>query len=396
MSVTISANVPQPENRSIPSNAHIAVHDVVVMHSVQSQERNKALKECKMEDRNVTNAKGILEWENITNKDDAQSRKNRNRINLLTKLVSTPILDISSLRCACWRGIPQSMRSTIWKLLLGYIPHKLSRRQAILARKRFEYFDLMERYYIAIDKEHRSDQENEALIQIEKDVDRMDTLFQIPHVKTILTRALYIWSLKHTATGYVQGINDLITPFLYIFLNEHVDPLTENDLLRIEADSYWCLDHLMEALQMNYIDNQPGITAMLQQLEYVIRRMNSKLYQHLKRKGVEFFQFAYRWMNCLLMRELSLRQIIRLWDTYLCEGVSASCVFTEFHVFVCAALLLSFEEELMDKEFDEIVIFLQNIKHKTSDWSDREIETVLSQAFVYQQMFGKNNKSLLF
>lgn len=38
---------------------------------------------------------------------------------------------------------------------------------------------------------------------------------------------------------------------------------------------------------------------------------------HLKEQGVEFIQFAFRWMNCLLMRELSVKNIVRMWDTYL-------------------------------------------------------------------------------
>ena len=28
-------------------------------------------------------------------------------------------------------------------------------------------------------------------------------------------------------------------------------------------------------------------------------------------------QFAFRWMNCLLMREISVQNTIRMWDTYL-------------------------------------------------------------------------------
>lgn len=28
-------------------------------------------------------------------------------------------------------------------------------------------------------------------------------------------------------------------------------------------------------------------------------------------------QFAFRWVNCLLMREMSVTNIIRMWDTYL-------------------------------------------------------------------------------
>lgn len=43
------------------------------------------------------------------------------------------------------------------------------------------------------------------------------------------------------------------------------------------------------------------------------------LVTHLEGNGVEFFQFAFRWMNCLLMRELPFHLVIRLWDTCLAE-----------------------------------------------------------------------------
>lgn len=38
---------------------------------------------------------------------------------------------------------------------------------------------------------------------------------------------------------------------------------------------------------------------------------------HLETENVEFMQFAFRWMNCLLMREISVQNTIRMWDTYL-------------------------------------------------------------------------------
>ena len=41
------------------------------------------------------------------------------------------------------------------------------------------------------------------------------------------------------------------------------------------------------------------------------------LYAHLESQNVEFMQFAFRWMNCLLMREISVQNTIRMWDTYL-------------------------------------------------------------------------------
>lgn len=37
-----------------------------------------------------------------------------------------------------------------------------------------------------------------------------------------LERILFIWAIRHPASGYVQGINDLLTPFFVVFLSEFV------------------------------------------------------------------------------------------------------------------------------------------------------------------------------
>ena len=36
-------------------------------------------------------------------------------------------------------------------------------------------------------------------------------------------RILFIWAIRHPASGYVQGINDLVTPYFIVFLAEHID-----------------------------------------------------------------------------------------------------------------------------------------------------------------------------
>ena len=46
--------------------------------------------------------------------------------------------------------------------------------------------------------------------------------------------------------------------------------------------------------------------------------------------GIDFLQFSFRWMNCLLMRELSLDLILRVWDTYLSElGATDDAAYSE-------------------------------------------------------------------
>jgi hypothetical protein len=65
-------------------------------------------------------------------------------------------------------------------------------------------------------------------------------------------------------------------------------------------------------------------------------------------------QFAYRWFNCMLVRELPINLIFKLWDTYIAEIDG----FSVFNVYCSAALLLSFSPTLKELAFGELVMFL--------------------------------------
>jgi hypothetical protein len=47
---------------------------------------------------------------------------------------------------------------------------------------------------------------------------------------------------------------------------------------------------------------------------------NPDIVGKLEAEGIDFLQFAFRWVNCLLIREVPFNAAIRLWDTYLAEG----------------------------------------------------------------------------
>ena len=253
-------------------------------------------------------------------------------------------------------------------------------------------------------------------------------LFRNDLVRQSLSRLLYIWACRHPASGYVQGINDLATPLIAVFLSEFydnqnqffkddgsggngdklhdsihegsvldgsvMDDLSEEDLENVEADVYWCLTNLLAGIQDHYTSDQPGVQRMVMRLEDLVNRMDGELTQHLREVGVEFIQFAFRWMNCLLLREFKLECVIRLWDTYLSEGDGAGFAmgFETFHVYVCAAFLCQFSGLLRTMEFDELFGFMQNVP--TSDWGDSEIEILLSQAFVLSTLFHGSDAHL--
>ena len=48
-------------------------------------------------------------------------------------------------------------------------------------------------------------------------------IFQQIVVQELFERILFIWAIRHPASGYVQGINDLVTPFFVVFLSEFID-----------------------------------------------------------------------------------------------------------------------------------------------------------------------------
>ena len=49
---------------------------------------------------------------------------------------------------------------------------------------------------------------------INRRLDRPSFIFQM------VERILWVWAIRHPASGYVQGINDLVVPFLFVFLTE--------------------------------------------------------------------------------------------------------------------------------------------------------------------------------
>lgn len=226
-----------------------------------------------------------------------------------------------------------------WQLLLSYLPTNSERRVAALERKRKEYLDgvrqAFERGGINTSNAAPTGRvrglDEAVWHQISIDVPRTNPhieLYSYEATQRSLERILYVWAVRHPASGYVQGINDLVSPFFQVFLGNYIsdhniesgmDPgqLPKSVLDAVEADSFWCLTKLLDGIQDHYIVAQPGIQRQVAALRDLTARIDDKLSKHLEREGVEFIQFSFRWMNCLLMREISVKNTIRMWDTYL-------------------------------------------------------------------------------
>ncbi|KAL7932292.1 rab-GTPase-TBC domain-containing protein [Trichoderma chlorosporum] len=324
------------------------------------------------------------------------------RINKFKRLLQASSISLPDLRTLAWSGVPHEVRAMTWQLLLSYLPTNSERRVATLERKRKEYLDGVKQAFERGGTTAGSSSAGKARgldeavwHQISIDIPRTNPhieLYSYEATQRSLERILYVWAVRHPASGYVQGINDLVTPFWEVFLGLYItdpdietgmDPgqLPKSVLDAVEADSFWCLTKLLDGIQDHYIVAQPGIQRQVSALRDLTARIDSNLSKHLEQEGVEFIQFSFRWMNCLLMREISVKNTIRMWDTYLAEEQG----FSEFHLYVCAALLVKWSDKLVKMDFQEVMMFLQSLPTKA--WTEKDIELLLSEAFIWQSLY---------
>jgi len=335
---------------------------------------------------------------------------------------STGTIDLKTLRSLSWNGIPPAVRSHAWQVLIGYLPSNRSRQNTTRNRKRGEY--QKERSAVNADSNNVGDGDNASTSgvghrespeelasrrQIIVDLPRTAPdvpLFSNPVVRKSLERILYVWACRHPGIGYVQGMSDLVCPIYAVILGGYYGGKIEEVLKmdaggvaveireEVEADVYHCFTAVLRGILDHYTVDQPGIQRMVWKMSELVRRVDEQLWDHLKAEGVEFLTFGFKWMNCLLMREMTIKCIIRIWDTYLSEGDGSGTQlgFEQFHIYFCAAFLCKFSEDIKGKPFDEIFGFLQDLP--TNNWGDEEIGLLLSQAFVLNSLFADSDAHL--
>ncbi|EPZ35608.1 Rab-GTPase-TBC domain-containing protein [Rozella allomycis CSF55] len=176
-----------------------------------------------------------------------------------------PNVDIIQLKKLAWNGIPNEFRAEIWQILLGLLPVNSERRKSTLERKRKEYIEnattLFAKGVEGLD--------HTTYHQIHIDMPRTNPeveLFQRKVIQEALERILYCWAIRHPASGYYFSSYNGRKPF----------EIDEFQLQNVEADSYWCLNKLLDGIQDNYTFSQPGIQRQVQKLKELMLRIDSK------------------------------------------------------------------------------------------------------------------------
>ncbi|CAL9078638.1 unnamed protein product [Musa textilis] len=324
--------------------------------------------------------------------------------------LSKKVVNIGELRRLASQGIPDAagIRSTIWKLLLGYLPNDHEFWVQELDRKRAQYKDFKEEFLVNPSEMarkleestgHKNEgmesggcgfmmrseiahdehplslgktsvwnqffQDTEIIEQIDRDVKRTHPDMHFFCGDTSLAKSnqealrhiLIIFAKLNPGIRYVQGMNEVLAPLFYVFRN---DP-DQNNAAYAEADAFFCFVELLSGFRDNFcqkLDNSVvGIRSTIAKLSELLKKHDGELWRHLEittKVNPQFY--AFRWITLLLTQEFNFADSLHIWDTLLSDPEGPQ----ETLLRVCCAMLILVRRRLLAGDFTSNLKLLQN------------------------------------
>lgn len=124
--------------------------------------------------------------------------------------------------------------------------------------------------------------------------------------------AVYAW--VDPATGYCQGMSDLLSPFVVLFEDN--------------ADAFWCFEMLLRRMRENFqMEGPVRVMKQLQALWHILQLIDREIFAHLSHIGAESLHFAFRMLLVLFRRELSFDEALCMWEMMWAADFDESVVY---------------------------------------------------------------------
>ncbi|CAM8945903.1 unnamed protein product [Rhodiola kirilowii] len=322
-------------------------------------------------------------------------------------------INLEKLQRIASTGLPDGggLRATTWKLLLGYLSptrdlwekelaenrskysllkEETLRSPSVLTMKKNEELDPCEmkpvdlnaniagplrRHEVSQDEHplnlgtssvwHQYFQYTEIEEQIDRDLQRTHPDLKFFSGETSLSRRnresmrniLLLFAKLNPAIRYVQGMNEVLAPLLFVFSTD----TDEQNAANAEADSFACFVRLLSDSVDHFcqqLDNSPvGIHSTLARLSDLLRANDEELWRHLEYTTKVNPQFyAFRWITLLLTQEFDFQSILRIWDSLLSNPFGIQDMLLR----ICCAMLLCVKSRLLNGDFIANLKLLQH------------------------------------
>ena len=293
--------------------------------------------------------------------------------------------------------------------------------------------------------------QKELLSLIKLDIDRtfqdLD-LFHNHKVKEMLVRILYVNSLDNPDPSYCQGMNEILGTLFFAFLpsarfnkftKEQIDAENNNEITNLEilysyivddehfeADLFIVYSELMSRdLTLLYTYNDDKYKNKNNAIKYdlanlaiedlykseesdLLKRIKKIFYIYLK-KDKKYFDFLYgnvepnlfllRWLLCMLNREISLKNVMWVWDCiffyefveFTIEKKNVNLVFMnkgenqdkdEIHIsrlnfldYICLSMILDLKRDIINS--DSSIILSKFLKFP----NEKNMKSIMKEAF---------------
>jgi hypothetical protein len=173
----------------------------------------------------------------------------------------------------------------------------------------------------------------------------------------VLARILFIYAKMNKKISYVQGMNELLIPFYYCFLND----TTMNFANDVEIDTFCCFDLFMGKIEEIYERkvniNENAIHIRLNKLKGYLKLLEEDIFKLFKKEKVELELFCFRWYALFLTQEFELPDVLRLWDSVLSEES-----YFDYMNCLCVALLKIKKGEIIKLKFCDIILNLKKLE----------------------------------
>ncbi|CAF2249750.1 unnamed protein product [Rotaria magnacalcarata] len=264
------------------------------------------------------------------------------------------INDVNKLKERIFRGglESNSLRRDVWRFLLNYYPwtSTYEERIEIVKQRKAEYLTMKVQWKsINEQQKQRNSLFRDRGSLIDKDVARTDRTHDYfagennVHL-SILHDILMTYNMYNFDLGYVQGMNDLLSPIL----------VTMED----EVDSFWCFVGLMSRMEHNFHLDQSHIKNQLSNLHTLLQFIDAELAKYLVENNASNMYFFFRWMLICFKREFSFDDVMYLWEVIWTDHICHN-----FELLICLSILISQKTVIMESKFGftEILKFFNDL-----------------------------------
>lgn len=305
----------------------------------------------------------------------------KNKDVLLDSVLNSPIIDLKTLRKHTWCGLPHHHRNKAYRILLEISsPHNDLYRGEIVENNKIYFQKVLNIDEVVSDGSFyvsnsliEIDIDRKIAKQIEIDVNRIQSEYLTYNnisLKFIYINILKIIAKRRPAIGYVQGMADILIPLLEVYKNEFF----------VESTVYYTFSKLLNTFQDYFVDGQQGIIKAIEKLSKILKIVDPLLYTYFSSIGLEMHMFAFRWFNCLFVREFKIEYYLLFLDSML-----STSNYDLFVVYFAVSLVVKLRKEILCRDFNEVLLFLQNLNEL--EWNYSDLKVLFASVYINVNVF---------